>query len=302
MANVTKKTSADYLADYEAAVAKANKIIKAEKFDHEAYEATINDLKVAEGAYASAYEKELYAEYGNKANPREEILRLYRYEVVAHKEVRDKKQNNKLVLVEKTKKLKSIDYLEFCKYLDLPTEWNDALSKFNYLMTLKKAGGVGNDGKAIKASYKMTDDARKMQLGVTLTSNRQMCKALQACLDLMFDNTKEGGLPKYRVTNHDVGFLDDVYTKIDNRNARPGIVVSKDKTLRAALVAIASHLIVGDSYNVHGFAGEQKADKKPAPTVADTNKSSELVTVVAAEQPAATAKKNKAVKKSKAAA
>ena len=255
MAEEVKKTPLQQAKEkYDAALKAANEAIAKTPQDINAYNTAMVDLAAAEKEYASAAQIEMFAAYKDVANPVIEIIRAYSYQTIGHKEVRNK-DDGRVTSVDATVKDRQIDLLAFCKFAKLDTSWIHTASRFNQLMCLRAATELGctpAEIKRISSSYYLQDAVKKIEMGKTPTSNTQVCKLLQRVIDEMLPNEDEDGKPIYKVNNHDVAYLDDLYGKKSNKSILT-VRVSNDSFLRRILVDIAYRLITDGKYGVDGY-------------------------------------------------
>lgn len=257
MAQEAKKTAIEIAKEkYDVAIKAANDALGKKPIDLVAYSKAMADLDVAEKDYTTLAANALYDECAKKNNPIIEIIKAYGYETIGHKETRSKdKDDNRVISVDPITKERQIDLLAFCKRAKLDTDWQYTASKFNKLMCLRAATQLGLSAaeiKKISTSYFVQDVAKKIEMGATPTSNTQACKLLQRVIDEILPNETEDGKPIYKVNNHDVAYLDDLYGKKSNK-ARLTVKVSNDSFLRRILIDIAYRLVTGGKYGVDGY-------------------------------------------------
>lgn len=239
---------------YDVALKEANEALHKNPVDLVAYNAAMTNLADAEKEYASLAATAMYIEYASKPNPIVEIIKAYSYEVVSHQEKKsDDKENPRIVSVEPTTKRRQIDLLKFCVKAKLDTGWEFVASRVNQLMCLRAATELGADVSKIAKSYYLRDKVKEINLGKTPTSKTQVCKLLQSLIDeiLPFD---EDGAPIYKVNNHDVAYLDDLYGKKSGQHILT-VRVSNDAFFRRILVDICYRVVTGSKYGVDGYKG-----------------------------------------------
>lgn len=132
--------------------------------------------------------------------------------------------------------------------------------KLAFLLAQKVAGGLEipkDRMKALEDTYKMSAEARKVDLGKDPFSNRQMVKTLQSIIDLMVFVPNEAGENTIKATTKDFKFLTEIFT-------RAGKMVGHVKVLRGRQMAqyifhIVHMIVTGKAYDVD-FAASQAAD------------------------------------------
>lgn len=262
MAQEAKKTPLEIAKDkYDAAMKAANDALGKKPADLITYNKAMSNLDAAEKEYTTLAANAMYDEYAKKDNPIIEIIKAYSYKTIGHRETpsKDKDESKRIVSVDGIEKERQIDLLAFCKRAKLDTDWQYTASKFNQLMCLRAAKELGADVKAIAKSYFLQDTVKKIEMGATPTSNTQVCKLLQRVIDEILPNETDDGKAIYKVNNHDVAYLDDLYGKKSNK-AKLTVRVSNDAFLRRILVDIAYRLVTGSMYGIDGFK-TVKADK-----------------------------------------
>lgn len=252
MERESTRTLATIKAEYDAALKKANDALDAENLAD--YDLALNELTKLEKEYSDMAANAMYSEYSKKDNPLVEIVKAYSYETIGHRETRDKEADNRVVSVDGTVRLRTIDLLKFCKVAKLSTHWSLIASKFNQLMCLRVAKNLGADYKSIAKSYVLEKAVEKIELGETPTSNTQICKLLQKIFDDMLPHDKDKA---YKVNNYDVFYLDELYGRKSNK-ALLTVKVSNDAFLRRILVDIAHRLVTDGKYGVDGWSGINK--------------------------------------------
>ena len=240
-------------AAYDAAMKAANDAIATKTPDLVAYNKAMSDLDKAEKAYAETAAVTMYDEYAKKDNPIVEIIKAYSYVTLGHKEkLAEGTDERRVIAVDPVERERQIDLLAFCKQAKLDTFWQYQASKFNQLMCLRAAKELGCDVKEIAKTYYLKDAVKKIEMGATPTSNTQVCKLLQTVIDAILPNEDEDGKTIYKVNNHDVAYLDDLYGKKSNK-AKLTVRVSNDSFLRRILVDICYRLITNAKYGVDGY-------------------------------------------------
>ncbi len=239
---------------YDAAIKQANNALCKNPLDLAAYNAAMIALDKAEKDYAKAKALDMYNEYAKKFNPIVEIIKAYSYEILAHKEKKsDDKNNPRIIAVNPNTRNRQIDLLAFCSHAKLDTHWELTASRFNQLMCLRVAKGLGTDIVKIAKSYFLKEKVREIELGKTPTSNTQICKLLQTVIDEILP-CNDDGESIYKCNSHDVKYLDALYGKRSNKHELT-IRVSNDAFFRRILVDICNRLVTGRMYGVDGYKG-----------------------------------------------
>ncbi len=255
MAQEIKKTPIDLAKErYEANLKLANDALGENPQNLVKYNEAIVGLDEAEKDYAKCVAKAIYAEYADKPNAVVELIKLYHYDVISHKEKRsDSKENPKVIAVEPITKKRQIDLLAFCNQAKLDTTWEVYGSRCNQLMCLRIATQLGADVKKISNSYFLRDKVKEINMGKTPTSVTQCCKLLQQVIDLILP-TEEDGKSTYKVNSHDIAYLDGLYGKKSNQHILT-VRVSNDAFFRRILIDICYRLVTGSKYGVDGYKG-----------------------------------------------
>ena len=235
---------------YDAAIKAANDALKAKPVDVPAFNRAMADLDEAEKEYAQSAANEMYDEYAKKPNAIVELIKAYSYKILVHKEKRT--DDGRVIAVDGVEKERQVDLLAFCKRAKLDADWQYVASKANQLLCLRAAKELGADVKKIATTYYLQDAVKQIELGGTPTSTNQVCKLLQAVIDAVLPNEDEEGKAVWKVNSHDVGYLDMLYGKKDNKN-KLTVRVSNDSFFRRILVDICYRLITDGKYGVGGF-------------------------------------------------
>lgn len=253
MAQDVMKTPLDEAKNaYDVALKAANDALAKSPVDLAAYNKAMHDLEEAEKSYAAIAANAMYDEYAMKDNPVIEIIKAYGFTTLRHKEEYSETDKTCVIAVNPIEKEKQIDLLAFCKRAKLNTAWQYTASKFNQLMCLRAAKQLGADTELIAKSYYMKDTVKQIKMGGTPTSNTQVCKLLQRVIDEILPNKGKNGDTIYKVNNHDVAYLDDLYGRKSSKQ-RLTVRVSNDSIFRRILVDIAYRLISNTKYGVDGF-------------------------------------------------
>lgn len=138
--------------------------------------------------------------------------------------------------------------------------WEYRAEKLAFLLAQRIAGGL-DIPKArmteLENTYKMSAEARKVDLGKDPFSNRQMVKTLQSVIDLLAFVPNENGENTIKASTKDFKFIEAIFT-------RAGKMVGHVKVLRGRQMAqyifnVVHMIVTGKAYDVD-FAAEKKAD------------------------------------------
>lgn len=255
----TKKASmlAEMKSKIEAAVVEGSKAITAGKLP--ALYAAEETLGKLEKEYEGLVLSQLYEELLAKDEPIVEAIKMYSYKTLRHRDKKDG-ETKKVVGLEVVEKERQIDLLKFCEYSQrfgakaLPTSWKYKASKLNQLMCLRAALELKftkTELAALTKSYYLEEEARKVNLGETPTSNTQICKALQTVIDaIIFKDDGKGG-NAYKCNSHDVAYMLGTYTK-KGRKAL-SLAVSKDGFFRLVITEICLRILENGRYTLEGY-------------------------------------------------
>lgn len=258
------------------------------------------ELKDEEVRYMEAKQIKIFAGLKEKENPILEACKMYRFEVLGHK---INKTDGIITGAQKEIKERQIDLLKLCKSALLDTDWYTDLGKFNQLLTLRAGKNLGmTDAKILDKcdSIYMRDLIKELNAGKTPTSNTNVIKALQAIFDklLFVDNGK--GKNKYKVNNHDLGFIDMCYSKRSNKG-RLTVSLAKTSFVNCLLMDIMYRVVNDLVYSIDGQMREKtEAEKaKAEPESAEKPAEEKPVEAEAEAKPKKTTKA-KTAKKAKA--
>lgn len=241
-------------ANCEKALTDVNAIIQnggKEPINLTKYNEAMATLTKAEEEYANLAQLAMYDEYAKKENPIIEIVKAYSYDIIKHSEIKDK-ATGRVLAVEPTGKTMQVDLLKFCERAKLDTLWSYTASKFNQMMCLRCAKDLGIDCNKIAKSYYMSETAKKIDLGKTPTSNTQVCKVLQQVIDQMLPNRTDDDKVIYKVNNHDVAYIMDLYCRKSSQS-KLTVKVANDSFFRRILFDIAHRLITNGKYDAEGY-------------------------------------------------
>lgn len=233
------------IEEYNAAL-RENNYVKAVQVEQ--------DLKDTETAYAEARSVQVFTELKAGENPLKNAVLRHSYTVLTHRAKRTEGVTTGFEIVEESDeraKMRQIDLVKFCKFCELPTDWQYKVEKFNQLLALRAANELKmtkTQMKSICDSFYMNELAKKAELGETPDSNTAICKQLQTILDdiLFEDNGK--GKNVYRVNNHDVAYLLMCYTKRGKKAL--SVAVAKHSYLHRLVLDVAHRVAAGKAYDL----------------------------------------------------
>lgn len=217
-------------------------------------------LNKAEKEYEKVLVTILYDELLATAEPIVEAIKRYSYKTLRHRDKKSEGESKKVIGLELVEKERQIDLLKFCEYsksaggVELPTDWQYAAAKLNQLLCLRAAKTLKcTDAEIaeIAKSYYLKEQARKLNMGETPTSDTQICKALQIVINgIIFKDDGKGG-NAYKCNNHDVAYLLGCYTKKGKKAL--SLAVAKDGFFRLVITEICLRIIENGRYTVEGY-------------------------------------------------
>lgn len=196
-------------------------------------------LKESEDGF-NAYQKSIFLnKLAETENPVLEALKNREYPIVSHKPLKDDDGTiigyHLAMPEDKDAKTKLIDIVDVCKKVDLSTEWQYDIQHLNLLLTVKTAQELGYTAEQIAKvndSYAMSKVARQIKDGQTPTSNTQIQKLMQDCIDaiLFIDDGK--GANTVKANNRDFKYASVCYgrrsralvVKVPNHNEMKNII------------------------------------------------------------------------------
>ena len=136
-------------------------------------------------------------------------------------------------------------------------KWVRLAENFNMLCCLKAAKDIGiQDVTTISKDYFLSKMADKHRLAgqdaaiANPISNSQMLKWLQDVCDcIVYEEKEDKKENKYRVTSHDVNWLERVYGKKDKKSKKT-LKTANHKEFRLILSDVMHRVVTGESYKV----------------------------------------------------
>lgn len=202
----------------------------------------------------------LYDELLAMDDPIVAAIKRYSYKTLRHRDKKSDGESKKVIGLELVEKERQIDLLKFCEYsktagaVVLSTDWQYAAAKLNQLLCLRAAKTLKcTDAEIaeIAKSYYLKEQARKLEMGETPTSDTQICKALQIVINgIIFKDDSKGG-NAYKCNNHDVAYLLGCYTKKGKKAL--SLAVAKDGFFRLVITEICLRIIENGRYTVEGY-------------------------------------------------
>lgn len=146
-------------------------------------------------------------------------------------------------VIDKEQQIDILKLHNYCQGIGADHTWPYMVEKFNLLLTAQKAVELGIDPKTVNDSYAMSENARKISMGQTPTSNTQVLKQLRMVISAMIGEEFAN-----KATSHDVNFLKSVYS----RKSRKALTVAcaNNKYLRGYLLEIAHQIVTERGYNL----------------------------------------------------
>lgn len=217
-------------------------------------------LNKAEKEYERVLVTIIYDELLATTEPIVEAIKRYSYKTLRHRDKKSEGESKKVIGLELVEKERQLDLLKFCEYsksaggVELPTDWQYAAAKLNQLLCLRAAKTLKcTDAEIaeIAKSYYLKEQARKLEMGETPTSDTQICKALQIVINgIIFKDDGKGG-NAYKCNNHDVAYLLGCYTKKGKKAL--SLAVAKDGFFRLVITEICLRIIENGRYTVEGY-------------------------------------------------
>lgn len=211
-------------------------------------DAAEESMKETEKEYAAASKAEVFRKCRMDEHPLLAILKQYAYPVKIHHVV---KQEGVTCDCEIRNSERGIDLLEFAKFCEKPHTWEYAVEKFGNLLCMRVAHDLGYTDKQVKeveGLYYMSSLSKKKDMGAAPTSNAQVCKLMQACINEIFTEFGENA-EGYKCNNRDVAWLTLCYGKRSNK-ARLTLSVAKTNFVRSILMDVLYRLAVNGVYTV----------------------------------------------------
>lgn len=222
-----------------------------------------NNLKEAESAYTKAKMDITFDECKGAENPMIAAVTKHSIEVIGHKVVTE---DGAVIGYERVDdKIKQIDLVKFCKWIEAPTLWQYKVEKLGFLLCLRVAKDIGltaAEVAKISDSYWLDEKAKELEMGGTPTSNTQVCKLLQTVIDaILFVDDGKGG-NKFKCNSHDVAYMDKVYSRRSKQILT--VRVAKTSFVHAIVADVLHRIVTGKKYGVDGFRVKKDAESKPA--------------------------------------
>lgn len=137
--------------------------------------------------------------------------------------------------------------------------WVYMVQKFNFLNCCRVASSLGIDPHIISDSYAMDEISKAIDLGETPTSDTQLVKQLQRCLDGLIYEAKSAtnAENKYRVTSHDVAYVKEKYSSKGKKALC--VACAKHSYMRSLIADIAAHIVAEMPYGMEYEVAKPKA-------------------------------------------
>ena len=238
------------------------------KNDFKAMTTIEGNLKDAEGEYATQSRNELFDACKATSNPILEGVKRHNYPILRHRLVKDDGVITGMELVDD--RVKQIDLVQLCKWCGLPVLWQYKVEKMGELLALRSARELGMTDKEIEEisrTYRMDKLAQSEKMGATPTSNTQICKLLQMCIDAMMAGTDAEG--KLKANSHDVAYMLMCYTKRGRQQLY--VTVSKASFLHNLVCDVLHRLATGKKYGLDYQKVKDAAPSTPEGSKSETN-------------------------------
>lgn len=222
--------------------------------DMQGYNSSLETLKSFEKEYDVAMQRRLYTQFGNEPQPVISALKQFQYDVIRHKEItNDEKQ---LVKIERSVKKVNVDLLKMCQYLNLNTDWQYAVEKFNQLMCIRAGQELKmskDEIEKMSQSYFMHKINEEIKVGKTPISNNQLTKKLQEIIDEILPDNEE---KPYRCNSHDLAYIIMTYAK--KGKSALSLAVSKHGYMRQLVTDVLYRIVTDGKYGIEYQAKREK--------------------------------------------
>lgn len=263
MKEVITQTSAELRVEADAAVAALNEALLDDK--HSEIEKAKDAATKTVAKHNQKAMDECMARLRSKDNPMLAAIETMTVPTIALERLKNKDTDAVTYSIEpSTAYIDLLEFEKFCtgQFIAHSAGWKHMVEKFTYLLALREAKKLGVSVEVIKARYHISPEALGIDMGKTPTSNTQMLKGLQAIVDaILYEDN--GGKNVYRVTSHDVDFLDDVMSKAGK--GAHNIQFATYASARNYILRIMNRIITGASYGM-----EYKTKKDAAQDAATT--------------------------------
>jgi hypothetical protein len=206
------------------------------------------DIDTVVGEYAVDAQHAEFERCRESENPMMTAICLLDYTVLAVKD--EPIENSELTerkVVEKKKMIDLAKLHKYCKGIGADEKWLNYAEKMNFLLTAQKAIDLGIDPKEINDSYAMADISRDLDMGKTPTSNTNLLRTLNMCVQAMIGDG-------FSATSHDVKYLLSIYSKHGKKALT--VSCSNHAKFRSYLAEICHRIVLDKHYEV-----EYKAKK-----------------------------------------
>lgn len=203
------------------------------------------DIRSVVGNYVGESRKVCFEWLKSQADPMLEAVKLMEYPTIR---IHDTKVGEEIKIPHREiiSVTKQIDLLDLHKYvggagIGKDPDWMHYAQKMNQLMTAYAATQLNVDPREIYNSYDMSQVAKKIELGATPTSNRQLLTVLGEVIATMIG-------PDYKPKSYDVAYLKFVY----GGKGRKALTLrcSNHKAFRKILMDICHRIVFDMSYDL----------------------------------------------------
>lgn len=244
----TKRTLEVIKADAERKLAEYNLAMKAADFKKADAASVSADEFIKE--YSKLARKQAFDVYAMSKAPMLDAVKDLTYTTICIKNgINESDKSPIKVIAEKETYIDLVKLQNYIgKNIGKADNWQYQIENFNFRMTLGVAKDLGVNVKEINDSYAMNSLAKELKNGKTVTSNTQKLNALQEIITAMLGDG-------YKVTSHDVAFLNNIYCK-KGRKALT-VVCANHRYMRQYILEIAHKIVCDKEYTV-----EYKSVKK----------------------------------------
>lgn len=218
--------------------------------DMNAYNIKMGTLKSKVGVANTSYAQTIYAKCKASENPIIAAIRdNFWWDAYKISEERSSEDNHLIdVTVGISKRV--IDLEDLVKSADLPTGW---ISKCKELRALLKARRVNafkiSSEELAKESLFFNRVIEDKQDGKTPDSNTQIVRLIQAILDEAIYVDNGAGKNRFKVTNHDIAFIESCITKLDAKGST-NVVMIRDHQFIRVMAGVFRHYLCNEAYTV----------------------------------------------------
>lgn len=246
--NITK-TSAELKLDAEAVQLSLNTALNEDSYSDITKKR--DELKKKVGEYNQKTKLENFAILRSAEKPMLAAIEKLTYGTMTIKEEKDKESGItiKYKLEAGSAYIDLLEFESFCegKTIAANTAWKYKLEKYNYIMALRIAKDIGDDYKVVEKRYHISQEAMNIDKDNKPISNTQMLKGLQAIIDAIIYEDKNG-TNCYKATSHDVAFLINTLTTAGK--TAHGVRYANASTTRNLIARMLNRIVEDGSYKL----------------------------------------------------